>query len=367
MTRLDLFQIKSALPALIVGAGPSGLAVGHHLQRLGVDFLMLERFQVGASWAQYYDTLQLHTRKPNVALPGLPLLAQVPDFPSGNEYFEYLQSYAKHFNLPVQEGVEVLSVRRGKDGWHVKTNAGELETLNLIVASGIFGHPKRPSLPGEESFGGEIFLARDYHNPEPFLGKRVLVVGVGNTGVGIALSLAAAGVSVGVAVREGVQFVPLPGNALATRSLAKLMDELPPTLSNALLKLVRKDFKELDLPTPNKRPLEVTPVVGYELVDKVRAKRVKVQPGIKTLTKTGVQFVNGEVSNYDALILATGYAPTLDFLPRIELDKRGRPTPAQAGLYTIGFHYPTTKPFLLEMKSEAERVAKQVAQKLEAA
>ena len=352
---------ESPAPVLIIGAGPSGLATAYHLQRLGAPFLMLERSHVGASWERYYDALKLHTRKANVALPGLPFAPEVPDFPSGKDYCRYLQSYAAQFDFPIREGVEVLGANANAHTWRLSTTQGDFVTSHLVVASGIYNTPKRPHLAGEADYTGRILHAQDYHNPAPFLGERVLVVGAGNTGVGVALSLLEAGVEVGMVVRDGVQLVPLPKSAFGTRLLSSIVESMPTPLANTLLSWVRKDFSELGLPTPDKPPLEITPVVGYEFADAVRAGKVKIHPAIECLQENKVSFVDGTLSSYDNLILATGYAPTIRFLPDVELDAYGKPKYALPGLHTVGFYYPTTKPFLLNMKDEAERVAHEVA------
>ena len=352
-------------PILIVGAGPSGLATAYYLQRLRLDFLMLEQEGPGASWAHYYDDLRLHTRKPNVALPGLLLAAELPDFVTGKQYAAYLRSYVEQFDFPMHVGVRVARARPANGGWRLETTAGEFTAEHLIVASGIFGNPKRPPLPDRETFGGQILDAAAFKSAAPFHGRSVLVVGAGNTGVGVALSLVQAGAQVGLAVRDGVQLAPLPRNATATRWKAKVLKWLPDALANALLKGVRRSFGNLGLPAPTKPPLSVTPVLGFDLVTALREGRVQVHPGLERLSPDGVHFEDGSLQNYSALILATGYAPVVDFLPEsLSLSQTGRVENPTPGLHTVGFHYPTTSPFLLNMRTEAKQLAEGLAKNL---
>ena len=345
---------------LIIGAGAAGLATAYYLQKRRVPFRILESRDPGSSWARYYDHLRLHTRKSTISLPGFAMPESVPAFPSGKQYYAYLQQYAEHFGFPIEKGVEV---RRAafEQGWRLETSRGTFETDTLIVATGIYGKPKRPYFAGEEDFKGEIVHSQQYEAPEAFLGRRVLVVGAGNTGAGIAVALAGTGIETGIVVRSGIQMVPCPPNSWSTKLLAWGSRTLPDFLTNAVLSSVRKDFTDIGLPTPDRPPNQIFPVVGFDLAEKVKAGKVRPHPGIARLAEQTVTFNDGSEEEYDILILATGYKPTLDFLAEITLDEKGRVRRAPPGLYTIGFHYPATEPFLLAVQREAERVAEKVA------
>ena len=344
----------------IIGAGAAGLATAYYLQRRGVPFRMLESREVGSSWARYYDHLRLHTRKANIALPGLAIPKSIPDFPSGKQYHAYLQQYAEHFDFPVETGVRV-SRAEFKGRWVLETSHGTFETDTLVVATGIYGKPKRPHFPGEDSFEGAILHSQQYEGPKAFTGQRVLVVGAGNTGAGIAVALADAGIETGIVVRSGVQMVPCPPNAWSTRALAWGSRTLPDTLTNTVLSRVRKDFTDIGLPTPIEPPNQVFPVVGFGLAEQVKAGNVRPHPGIARLAGQTVTFEDGSEADYDTLILATGYKPTLDFLSGVTLDERGQVQQGPPGLHTVGFYYPSTEPFLLAVQREAARVAERVA------
>lgn len=349
---------------IIIGAGPAGLATAYRLKQLGLDFSVLEQFDVGASWARYYDALNLHTRKPNVALPGLPLPHDVPVFPSGRDYLAYLQAYARHFSLPIRSNVTVQAASY-RHGWHLTTSAGELKADVLIVASGIFNHPKRPQLPGEETFAGTVLHAQQYRCAQPYQGKRVLVVGAGNTGTGIALDLVAAGIPVGLAIRSGVQLVPRPSAAWRTRLKAWAVHHLPKSLMNELLSLVRKDAAAFGLPAPNQPPSEITPVVGFELAHAVKLNHIQLHAGLVSLAADTACFADGQEQAYDVVILATGYAPAIAFLDSsLSLNNLGQVIDAPPGLYTIGFYYDKNEPFLLSLRRESKVLAKKIQAQL---
>ena len=351
---------SSSQSTFIIGAGAAGLTTAYYLQKRRIPFRILESRGPGSSWARYYDHLRLHTRKSTISLPGLAMPQSVPAFPSGKQYYAYLQQYAEQFDFPIETGVEVRRAAFEK-GWRLETSKGTFETDTLIVTTGIYGKPKRPYFAGEEAFEGEIVHSQQYETPEAFRGQRVLVVGAGNTGAGIAVALAETGIEIGIVVRSGIQMVPYPPNSWSTKMLAWGSRTLPDPIVNAALSQVRKDFTDIGLPTPDRPPNQIFPVVGFDLAEQVKAGKVRPHPGIASLAERTVTFEDGSEEEYDTLILATGYKPTLDFLPEITLDEWGRVRQGPPGLYTVGFHYPATEPFLLAVQREAERVAEKVA------
>lgn len=345
----------------VVGAGPAGLALAYYLRRKGLDFQLLDKEETGASWAKYYKHLRLHTRKANVALPGLDLPVDADAFPTREQYLNYLRHYAEHFAFPLRAGTEVLEATY-QDGWQLHTTCGCVETDALVLATGVFTNPVVPTFLGQDTFQGELRHAQTYRCPTPYLGRRVLVVGAGNTGVGIALGLAEAGVEVGMVVRDGVQPVPLPTTALGTRLKAFLLKALPADATNWLLGRVRKDYTALGLPQPNKAPRDVVPVVGLEIVEAVKRRRIKIHPAVRALGQNAVRFVDGSEGDYDVLLLATGYQPSLDILSaEVALDAKGQFTNAPPDLYSVGFRYPTLEPFLVAVKREAAVLAAKLA------
>ena len=344
----------------VVGAGPAGLALAYYLQKKGLTFQVLEKGEIAESWATYYDHLRLHTRKANVALPGLRLSASADAFPTRAQYLSYLRQYADHFAFPVQTGVNVLEATY-RDGWILRTSRGCFETDTLVMATGIFNCPVVPRLPGQAQFQGEVHLAQAYRRPDPYSGRRVLVVGAGNTGVGVALELAEAGVEVGIVIRDGIQLVPAPKTALGTRLEAYLLKRLPAGMANRLLSFVRRDDAGVGLPRPSRAPRDVTPVVGLDLVEAVKRGAVKVHPAVQALSDNGVRFGDGSEASYDVLLLAAGYQPSLDALPfPLTLDDKGRFVQSPPKLHSIGFFYPTMEPFLVAVKREAAELANQL-------
>ncbi len=163
---------------------------------------------VGSAWRQHYDRLHLHTDRNHSGLPGLPMPRGYPTYPSRAQVVDYLENYAGQLDIRPVFNAEVSRVVRDGIRWRVVANGEAMSAPIIIVATGIAHAPYRPSWPGMEAFGGGILHSRDYRNPEPFAGKRVLVVGFGNSGGEIALDLAEADVDVTLAVRSPVQVIP---------------------------------------------------------------------------------------------------------------------------------------------------------------
>ncbi len=357
-------------PAVVVGAGPAGLAVARALARRGVAATVLERDRVAASWARHYDHLTLHTRKGAAALPGLRFPARTPTFPRRDDVVAYLRAYAERFVPDLREGVEVRALAPlpaatpGAAGWRLTTSAGPLEARAVVVATGIVSAPFTPVIPGADRFRGSLRHAADYRGPAADAGRCVLVVGAGNTGVDLALALADVAASVDLAVRDGLALVACP--TPLSQHAGLLLEALPPGLAEAALRRVRRAYPEIGLPWPSGPLRDVFPVVGSGLVDAVRAGRVRVRPGVTGFDPDGARFADGSESPYDAVWLATGYRASIGWAaPWLAPDPEGpegvRVAAGVRGLHPLGFVYPSLTSWLQALPGAARRVADEVA------
>lgn len=338
---------------VIVGAGPAGLSLAYYLQKSGQTFRILEQFEVGSSWGRMYDHVRLHSLKQHSALPGLAMPEDYPDFPSGQQVYDYLRAYAQHFGFDVLPQTKVVSVTY-QGVWKLETSGGIMEASQLIVATGIYNTPFIPALRGLASFPGKVLHSQAYKRPQDFAGQRVLVVGVGNSGAEIALALTTAGIQTDVVVREGVLFVPYPRSASLSALRYWGLRVLPVGLVNRFLGAFQRGFDPLGLPLPHKRPLERYPVVGLEFPELVAKGQLTVQPQISHIEGHMVYFKAGQEKSYDAIILATGFRPNIDFVPEQLQD--------YPKLYKLGFCYPTTEPFLWAIKREAKLLSHRLVQ-----
>lgn len=354
----------------IVGAGAAGLALAHALQVRGVDATLFEADSVGHVWGRHYERLHLHTLKQVSGLPGLEMPAHYPAFPSGPQVREYLQSYQEHFRLDVRTGVRIVGADWADSSWRLDTSDGPIETDTLIAATGIWSTPWQPRIDGLDRFAGHVLHSSEYRNPASVDGDRVLVVGVGNSGSEIAVELADAGRDVAISVRSGALFVPRPTSVRVSQASAYLLRTLPPHLANLALKAVRRDHADVGLPLPPTCPIDTYPVVGFDLPDAVRAGRVITVPELRSVGVDRAEFADRNERVIDAIVMATGFRPTLDWLPPGVVELRGDGTPVvddsgrslrHPALYCVGFSYPNTEGWLQAIGRTAAHTADAIA------
>jgi cation diffusion facilitator CzcD-associated flavoprotein CzcO len=195
--------------AIVIGAGPAGLAVAASLQAKGLQAAILEKADsVGSVWRRHYDRLHLHTDRGHSALPGMSMPANFPHYPSRQQVVDYLEAYRAKFNLKPVFGARVSAVRRDGECWRAEAGQNAWKAPIAVIATGWADFPRVPTWPGQDAFRGEILHSSAYRNPAAYAGKRVLVVGFGNSGGEIALDLAEAKIDATLAVRGPVRILP---------------------------------------------------------------------------------------------------------------------------------------------------------------
>ncbi|MGJ7419995.1 flavin-containing monooxygenase [Streptomyces cinereoruber] len=181
------------LDVVVIGGGQSGLATAHALLRRGLRPVVLEASDRAAgSWPHYYDSLTLFSPARYSSLPGMPFPGADRDrYPHRDEVAAYLTAYADRLDAEIRTGCRVSAARRTGSGFEMELEGGgRLSARAVVAASGTFGRPHRPALPGLQEFTGQVLHAADYRSPAPFAGRRVVVVGAGNSAVQIAAELA---------------------------------------------------------------------------------------------------------------------------------------------------------------------------------
>ncbi|MBF6621168.1 MAG: NAD(P)/FAD-dependent oxidoreductase [Patulibacter sp.] len=290
MDRVDL---------IIVGAGQSGLAAAFEARRAGMSAVVLEAADTPAgSWPRYYDSLRLFSPARYSSLPGTPFPGDDPDrYPTRDEVVAYLADYAAQFGDTVRLGTRVESVSRTPGlGFTVTTATGdELRAAAVIAASGHFGAPHRPPLPGLESFTGTVLHAAEYQAPGRFAGQRVAVVGAGNSAIQIAVELA------------GTARTTLTTRAPITWAAQR------PLGRDAHWWLRTTGFDTAPLGRwLDRLPVSVIDDGPYRAA--VDAQRPDRRPIFDRLDGGDVVWADGSREPLDAVILATGYRPDLPYL-----------------------------------------------------
>lgn len=336
---------------LVVGAGPAGLAAGYALTRAGHRVAILEQGAcVGSAWNELYDSLRLHTGKHLSTLPGLAFPPDTQLFPTKSDFIRYLRAYAERGDLPIQFGCKVTRAARTERGWSLETSLGRFEAGRLVLATGIIGNPTCPRWPGLESFRGTIVHSVRYRNPASWKGRRVLVVGTGNSGAEIAAELGRAGVATGVAVRNGAHVMPLLLLGVPIQYWSHVIERLPRPVRQALAKTVGVAGRVLRgrpvIPRPPWSPLDRPPIIGFGLTDAIRSGQVTLYPEIRGFTERSVTFIDGREAPFDAVILATGFRAAVEFVEgRFATDARGFPAANGVrcadlpGCFVIGHRY----------------------------
>ncbi|GAA1604744.1 MULTISPECIES: flavin-containing monooxygenase [Kribbella] len=283
---------------VIVGAGQSGLAGARAALDAGLRPLVLEAGErtVG-SWPLYYDSLTLFSPARFSGFPGMPIGGDPDRYPVRDEVAEHLDKCGASLDAEIRTGTTVAGVTQSRDGLDVHLAGGEtVQAAAVIAASGSFGNPLVPVIPGQESFGGEALHVADYRSAQPYEGRRVVVVGGGNSAVQVAYELAAVA-DVTLATRAPVQFLP---QVRGGRDIHFWLDWL-----------------RLDLlpPAVLARLFSGTPVLDTGIYQAaIESGELPRSDMFTAYDADGVVWPGGEHKPVDAVLFATGYRPHLPYL-----------------------------------------------------
>lgn len=368
---------------VIIGAGPAGLAIAAHLRERQLPFTIVEKARtVASSWRNHYDRLHLHTARKFSALPFLPLPETYPEFASRQQVVDYAEQYADHFNIePVFEKT-VARVSRPSGPWVVSFADGDKWSAdNIVLATGTNAVPKIPAFEGQAVFQGQIVHSKDYRNPSPFKARKVLVIGMGNTGAEIALDLVNHNVEADISVRNPVNIVPLRTLGRPTQATAVRIKTLPHALQDFVGRLAQRlfigDLTDYGLATPSMAPTEQlrkmgkSPTIDVGTVKLIKSGKIRIRPEVRQLINDGVVFSNGDTVEYDIILLATGYRSTIrELVPAASgiLDQAGNPqqvigTGKLGGLYFLGFDNYQPGGILGIINTDSKKIAEHIAAK----
>lgn len=371
--------MKTGTNTIIIGASAAGLACARCLEEKGLFPIILEQQpDVAAPWRNHYQRLHLHTPKNNSSLPYFPMPDSYPKYLSRQQVVDYLVDYAKTLNTQPRFYQKVNAVVHNGTNWLVSTADKKYNADRVIIATGNTRKPIWPDFEGMKNFRGSIIHSVSYINGAPYKGKKVLIVGFGNSACEIAICLHEHGAFPYMSVRNAVNVIPRDIFGIPIVYVGLVESFLPPTLADFLNKpFIRVALGSIDksglkeLPYGAMTQIEKdhkAPVIDVGTLNLIRERAVKILPGISRFTETGVVLNDGREEHFDAVILGTGYVPALhDFLKDTDsvLDKNGYPKisggeSTSKGLYFCGFEVVATGA-LHEIGIEAKAIAKDIA------
>lgn len=361
--------MAARLESIVIGAGPAGLATSRALTQAGLAHIVLERGdRLGYTWHNLYDSLVLHTGKHLSTLPGMRFPSATALFPTRTDFIAYLNSYAGRFNLPIETGADVSRVERRSDGWVVHARSGRaFEARTLVVATGIVANPRVPDIPCRHLFAGRVMHSVEYRRPDGMSGRRILVVGAGNSAGEISVELARTNAIVTVAVQSGANAVPRQLLGIPIQYVSILVNPLPRSVVERITAAVGALRGPRVLPPPRRTDCLKVPLIGLGLADALRAGAIRLRGGLQAFTSTGVRFADGNEEAFDDVILATGYRAALSCLdglirqdPCGFAERRDRVVSAdQHNLFFVGHNY-DTRGALYNIARDARSVAMKI-------
>jgi cation diffusion facilitator CzcD-associated flavoprotein CzcO len=316
----------------VIGAGPAGLATLKALADQGIAAICFDAGpQVGGLWvygapgSSAYRTLHLNTSRTRTEFADLPMPADWPDYPDHTRIAAYLLDYARRFDLldAVRLRHTVTGVTPDGAGWRVTATGPDAETTAHVEAVVVAnGHNSRPRLP-VPAYPGQLTAAQmhshDYRDPGQLAGRRVLVVGGGNSAMDIAVDASHVAARTLLSLRRGVWIVPKhlfgrPSDTLNGALARRLPWRLRQRISQAMLRLAVGAPQRYGLPAPQHGLLQDHPTLSDALLSRISHGKVGVRPGIARLDGDRVHFTDGRVDEIDLVVWCTGYDIDLPFL-----------------------------------------------------
>ena len=303
---------------LIVGASMAGMAVAAVLQKFGREYCIIEKqAAVGSPWRRHYKRLHLHTNKRVSHLPYKKFDGNIPRYPSRQEVIAYLEAYQQAFNIHPIFNTEVISTRHEAGHWISETEKESVKSKYLVMATGAFGQPRPVNFPGMDSFPGMIMHSCAYKTGEDFRGKRVLVVGFGNSAGEIAIDLFEQGAIPSLSVRSPVNIIPRDILGIPILEVSQFLSHLPPRLADRLsapfIRLVLGDITKLGLRRKSIGPFQQIkqegkiPVLDIGTIKHIRQRHIQVCAGIDRINGNTIRFTNETEAPFDAIIACIGY------------------------------------------------------------
>lgn len=310
---------------IVIGGGQSGLAAGYYLRRMGLSYIILDnQTEGGGAWLRTWPSLRLFSPAQWSSLPGTLMSGGSDYYPTRDVAIEYLKFYESKYNLPVKRSVQVLKVEKEGDDFKLETSDGIYFSKAIISATGSFANPFIPDFPGKENFKGKILHSSQYHSPDEFVNKRVVIVGEGNSGAQILAEVSQVTKTLWVTQKEP-RFLPDHIDGRYLFDVASQMYE------------AQKQGKEF-------KPPSLGDIVMVDSVRDARSRNVlkSVRP-FDRFTKDSIVRAGHEVK-IDVVIFCTGFKASLKHLEALnvinengKIETKGTKAKHIEGLWLIGY------------------------------
>lgn len=317
------------LSIAIIGAGCSGLTTLKNMlqEQVGEVICYEQNDQLGGNWlfsekeshSSVCETTHIISSKTLSSFEDFPMPAYYPDYPSHQQVWRYFYDYATHFNLipHIRFNSRVIEANPSENGsWTLRLASGETKKVDYLIVAN--GHHSKPRIPETlSSFSGELLHSHLYKSSKPFAGKKVLVVGAGNSGCDCAVEISRVADFTAISVRNPQYIIPKFFLGKPTDTFNKSMTWLPSFIANPMRRLALfiqvGSYKDYGLPQPDFAVTKVHPTLNSELLYKIRHGKVIPRPGILKIENREVFFKDGKQESYDTIIAATGYKINFPF------------------------------------------------------
>ncbi len=357
----------------VIGAGSSGIAACQVLQARGIEFDCYEAgSEVGGNWrylndnemSSSYRSLHINTSREVMEYRSFPMRHDYPTYPNHAQIAEYFDRFVDHFGLRdrIRFRTEVVSVVPDGGEWVVGVRArGSADVVErryaaVLVANGHHWDPRwpEPAFPGAETFTGEQVHSHHYKTFDGYEGKRVLVLGIGNSACDIAVETSRVSERTFLAMRRGAHVIPkyvfgIPTDHLTTSPLARVGSfAIQRALLSLIMRAVRGDVTKYGLPKPDHKIASAHPTISDDLLVRLGHGDVAVKPNIARLDGDTVHFVDGSSERIDVIVYCTGYKISFPFFDESLVNAQDNDIslyhrvvdPAHPGLYFVGLVQP---------------------------
>ncbi|TVQ42887.1 MAG: NAD(P)/FAD-dependent oxidoreductase [Gloeocapsa sp. DLM2.Bin57] len=313
--------METTAKQLIIGAGFVGLGVAQALQDANIPYDQVEASDdIGGNWYHgVYETAHIISSRRVTEFTHFPMPSTYPDFPSAKQMGDYLNLFADHYQLRknIELNSEVTWIQPREDNhWEVILNNQTTRVYKgVIICNGHHWCKRFPEFQGE--FSGEIIHTKDYKHPNQLKGKRVLVIGGGNSACDVAAEAARVAEHCVLSMRDSVWFIPKTFGGIPVTDWVRgwMPESLQRLLVYTMIRLSFGQHSDYGLPKPQHQIFTKHPTVNNEVPYYLKHGKIIPKPGVLTLAGEEVEFVDGSRSSFDLIVCGTGYYLAYPFLP----------------------------------------------------